>query len=128
MVWRVNIRFLNAYILAEDFKKLSGWYEKTFELDRGLTVEEDYLSMELRKNGKFVIAFADSKEMGITPYYDRQNTVIAQLAVSNVKECLERVSQCGGKALFGPSFDETGKFYYGGFSDIEGNQIWVVQE
>ena len=119
---------MNAYILAENFQELAEWYSKTFELDKGLEVSEDYHSSELTKNGKFVIAFADTKEMGVKPLTPRNNTVVAQFAVSDAKECLERVAANGGKVLFGPSYDETGKFYYGGFADIEGNQIWIVQE
>jgi predicted enzyme related to lactoylglutathione lyase len=123
----MSIRLLNAYILAENFDKLVSWYIDTFSLEKGLTSEEDYHSTELTKNGKFVIAFAEANEMGVKPAIPRNNTVVVQFVVSDVAECLEGVKNGGGKVLFGPSFDKTGGFYYGGFSDIEGNQIWIVQ-
>jgi len=123
----MNIQLLNAYLLADDIKKLTAWYEKTFDLVRGLEVEEDYNSIELLYDSKFVIALTSAEQMGVMPHKLRQNTVIAQFVVSDVTECLERVRMHGGKVLFGPSFDETGNFHYGGFADIEGNHMWIVQ-
>lgn len=52
----------------------------------------------------------------------------AKLAASNGKTFeLERVRNCGGKVLFGPSYDEGGRLHYGGSYNIEGNQLCFIQ-
>jgi predicted enzyme related to lactoylglutathione lyase len=123
----MEISLLNAVILAQDYNNLVEWYKKTFALDIGTSVNEEYHYTELRKSGKFVIAIGDAKEMGVTPSEPRNNTLIAQFTVSDITIAFEKIRESGGKILFGPSYDEKWKFHYGGFNDIEGNQIWIVQ-
>ena len=123
----MDISLLNAVILAHDYNKLVEWYKKTFDLEIGTSVKDEYHYTELRKSDKFVIAIGDAKEMGVTPSEPRNNTMIAQLSVSDITSAFEEIRKNGGKILFGPSYDEKWKFHYGGFDDIEGNQLWVVQ-
>lgn len=124
----MRIRLLNAILLASDYEKLLSWYKQTFNLEIGFSVSDEYHFTELTNDSKFVIAISDAVEMGVTPHAARNNTAIPQLAVSDVADVLEKVSSNGGKVLFGPSYDDKWKLYYGGFSDIEGNQIWVTEE
>jgi predicted enzyme related to lactoylglutathione lyase len=124
----MRIRLLNTVLLASDFEKLLSWYKQTFELQIGHSVSGEYHYAELNKDSNFVIAIADAKEMGANPDAVKNNTAIPQLAVSDVSAGLESAANNGGKVLFGPSYDEKGKFYYGGFKDIEDNQIWIVED
>jgi predicted enzyme related to lactoylglutathione lyase len=124
----VETNFLNTVILAGDYDAVVEWYVNTFDLDIGTTVDEDYHYTELTRNGKLVIAIADAKEMGVIPSQPRNNSLIVQLSLSNIKEAFQRIMDNGGTILFGPSLDEKWEFYYGGFYDIEGNQIWVIED
>jgi len=119
--------FLNAVILAADYENLVEWYQNTFELDIGTNVDEDYHYTELTRAGKLVISIADAREMGVIPSEPRNNSLIIQLSLSNINEAFERIKNNGGKILFGPSFDKKWGFYYGGFNDIEGNQVWAIE-
>jgi len=38
------------------------------------------------------------------------------------------VKDKGVKILFGLNYEEKQKFHYGAVTDIEGNQIWIVEE
>lgn len=124
----MDIKFLNAVILASDYDKLIAWYKITFDLDTGTAVNEGYHYTELTRSGKLVIAIADTKEMGVTPTEPRNNSLIVQLSLSDIDEAFEKIENNGGKILFGPLYDENWNFYYGGFRDIEGNQIWVIED
>lgn len=124
----MRVRLLNTVLLASDFEKLVNWYKKTLGLEIGHSVSDDYHYAELTRESEFVIAVADAKEMGVNPDTTRNNTAIPQLAVSDVNAVLNNVAVNGGKILFGPSYDEKGKFHYGGFKDTEGNQIWVAED
>lgn len=124
----MKIKLLNVVLLASDYEKLISWYMQTFELQIGHSVSDEYHYTELTKDSKFVIAIADAKEMGVNPDIVKNNTAIPQLAVSDVSALLKSAENNSGKILFGPAYDEIGKFYYGGFKDIEGNQIWIIED
>ena len=66
--------------------------------------------------------------MGVKPPTPRNNTVIVQLSVSDISKLFAKVKETGGKILFGPSVDKKEGYLYGGIADIEGNQIWIVEE
>jgi predicted enzyme related to lactoylglutathione lyase len=124
----MKIRLLNAVLLAADIDKLTDWYCSTFELSLSPVNEDNYRYNELSCDGLFVISISDAKQWNVIPSKPRNNTAIIQLTVSSVNECLERVTANGGKVLFGPAHDEVYDFNYGGFADIEGNHIWIVEE
>jgi len=117
---------INAVVLAEDYDKLVAWYIKTFSLDIAQKVEKGYYYTELAQDGYMILGIAKTKEMGVTPTRPKNNSVIIQLKVSNIRELFARVKN-SGKVLFGPSKDKDGGFRYGGIADPEGNQIWVVE-
>ena len=56
------------------------------------------------------------------------NTVILQICTNDLKSLFKKIKNNGGSVLFGPSYDEVDKYWYGSFTDIEGNEIWVVDE
>ncbi len=51
---------------------------------------------------------------------------LLQVEVQDVRAFLAHVEKAGGAVKFGPSQDAEAGFWYGGFTDPEGNVIWVV--
>ena len=115
-------------VLAEDFKAMVDWYRDVlgFEID-GL-FEEDYRYCNLRNENGIRLGIGDAKEAGVEPEDRRNNTVVLQFQVRDVRGFLEYVSGKGGTVTLGPAFDEKGGFWYGRFTDREGNPFWVVDE
>ncbi len=124
----MNISLLNPVVLAENYEKLIDWYVKTFDLKIQSQTQEGESYTELEHSGKLVVGIAKADEMGIKPTVPRNNTVIIQLAVSDINSLFDTVRKSGGRILFGPSLDEKGGYVYGGCVDIEGNQIWIVEK
>lgn len=124
----MNINLLYPMILAENYEELIEWYIKTFDLTIKDKIEEGDEYTELEQAGKLIVGIAKANEMGVKPSTPRNNTVIIQFSVVDINKFFDRVRETGGKVLFGPSLDEKGGYLYGGFADIEGNQIWVVEK
>ena len=66
-------------------------------------------------------------QMHHEPNKIKNNSVIMQISVSNIYELFDKVKKYNGKILNGPSMDKNYGFLFGGFEDIEGNQIWVIE-
>jgi predicted enzyme related to lactoylglutathione lyase len=115
-------------ILADDYEGLVNWYKEAMPLEVGDVVSEGYHYTTFRNSGKEIVGIADAREMGVEPPEKKANTVICQIAVSNIRELFARVQEQGGRILFGPKLDEAGGDWYGGFLDIEDNQIWVTED
>lgn len=124
----MKINSLHPMILAENYEELVEWYIKTFDLSTKYKAEEGENYTGLEQSGKLVVGIAIAHEMGVKPTSPRNNTVIIQLSVSDINKLFARVKKMGGKILFGPSLDEKEGYLYGGLADIEGNQIWIVED
>ena len=123
----MKLRLLNAVILAQDYEKVRDWWIEVVGLELKQEWSKEYHYAELAKDGKFVVGIASAKEMGAEPMTPRQNGVVPQLQVEDCRAFLEQVKARGGDVPFGPSFDKVEKFWFGGFSDAEGNPVWVVE-
>ncbi|KAA3656005.1 MAG: hypothetical protein DWQ04_32375 [Chloroflexi bacterium] len=117
-----------SVIFAEDFQAMKAWYQDVLGFKVTLLAEEDYHYVNLENDEGVRIGIADAKEMGITPQDRSNNTVVLQFEVSDVKIFFAYLQEKGGSVTFGPSFDEKGGFWFGGFHDLEGNPFWVVDE
>jgi len=124
----MKMRLINGVILAEDYPRLVKWYEDTFKLERKIYEEEEYHYSEMMKGKNMIFGIADASENGITPVSPRKNTVVIQIGVEDIRFLFEQVKINGGKILFGPTKDQENNFYYGGIADIEGNEIWIIEE
>ena len=124
----MNLNLLYPVILAEDYEKLVDWYISTFDLriKHKFEGKENYTVLE--HSGQAVVGIAIAREMGVKPTTPRNNTAIIQFSVSDINRFFAGVRETGGKILFGPFIDEEEEYQYGGLLDIEGNQIWVVEE
>jgi predicted enzyme related to lactoylglutathione lyase len=124
----MEIRARESVIMAEDVKKLSAWYRDMFAFKEVLVEEEEYHYRHLRNDASLEIGIADAKQMGVQPGDRKNNTVVLQIEVDDVKALFDYLEAKGGAVTFGPSFDKRGQFWFGGFSDPEGNPIWVVDK
>ena len=116
-----------SVILAEDFYAMVEWYKNILSFKSSLLVDDEYRYCSLKNKQGIEIGIADSKQMGIKNPNRKNNTVVLQFGVNSVKDFFIYLQKKGETITFGPSFDKSGKFWYGGFNDLEGNPIWVVE-
>ncbi len=115
-------------ILAEDFDAIVAWYVNILGFQIVKTFNDGYRYCNLETESGIRIGIAPAAEIGVVPRDRASNTVLIQIEVRDVRLLFEQLREAGGDITFGPFFDESGKFWYGGFSDLEGNPIWVVDE
>ena len=115
-------------IMAENWNAMVEWYERVLGFKQTYRVEDEYHYCNLETESGVKIGIADAQEMNVTIRQRSSNTVLLQFDVPDVKEFFEHIKTNGGTAVFGPSFDEVGKFWFGGIEDLEGNPIWIVDE
>ncbi|MFP6574016.1 MAG: VOC family protein [Pirellulaceae bacterium] len=124
----IEIRPREMVILATDFDALVAWYRDGLGFAVTDLFEDDYHYCTLKTPSGITIGIADAKEMGVVPVDRSKNTVILQFEVDDLAEFFAHLEQVGGAITFGPSFDKNGEFWFGGFSDPEGNPCWVVDK
>ena len=117
-----------SVILADDFQALVYWYQQVLGFKATQLFEGDYHYCNLENENGIRLGITSAKEMGVNPNDRKNNTVVLQFQVADVKGFLEHVGDNGGKITFGPSLDKKDNFWYGGFSDLEGNPFWIVDE
>jgi predicted enzyme related to lactoylglutathione lyase len=115
-------------ILADDFDAVVSWYINALGFRVIKTFTEGYRYCNLETESGIRIGIAPATDVGVVPGDRANNTVLLQIEVPDVKHFFERLTKSGGVVTFGPSFDKSGKFWFGGVADIEGNPIWVVDE
>jgi len=123
----MRLQLMNAVVQAEDYEGLKNWYMQALDLELSEEWTEKFHYAELVRDGRLVFGIADAREMGIEPGDRKRATVMPQLNVDDVKAFLAQVKERGGTVPFGPSYDEDLDLWFGGFADIEGNPVWVVQ-
>ncbi len=121
----MDARHLCTVVLADNYKKLVAWYQKTLQMKKKLVVTEGFDWTELARPG-LRIGITPAKQMGKKLPKKRANAVLLHLVTRDVRGLLKRVKKCGGQIPFGPTYDEKGKYWYGAFHDIEGNDVWVI--
>lgn len=125
---KVRLKPREVVILAEDFDAMVAWYVKALGFQIVKTFNDGYRYCNLETESGIRIGIAPAEEMGVTLGARANNPVLLQFGVPDVRLFFEELQRAGGSITFGPSFDESGKFWYGGVSDLEGNPIWVVGE
>ena len=71
---------------------------------------------------------ADAQEMGVVPGDRRNNTVVLQFEVDDVRELFAHLKQTGASITNEPTFNKQDGFWFGAFADPEGNPYWVVDQ
>lgn len=122
----MEVKPRESVILAENFKAMIEWYQNVLNFKIKQMFEDDYHYCYLENSNGICIGIADAKEMGVTPNDRKNNTVLLQFQVADVKEFFSYLQKHNSTITLGPSLDEKDKFWYGGFEDLEGNPFWVV--
>ncbi len=115
-------------ILADDYDAMVKFYTDVLGFRIAKTFSDGYQYCNLETETGIRIGIAPAAEVGVTPRDRTSNTVLLQVGVPDVPLFFQQLQRAGATVIFGPSFDETGKFWFGGIADLEGNPIWVVDE
>ena len=59
---------------------------------------------------------------------NRSIPVVLQFEVDDIGNFFGLLQEAGATVTKGPSFDKKAGFWFGGFSDPEGNPCWVVDK
>jgi len=124
----INIRPRELVILADDFTKLYTWYRDSLGFNVTKLFEDDFHYCNLETDSGIKIGIASAKEMDMVPGKRANNTVVLQIEVDDLQELYAHLKENGITDLYGPFFDKKNGFWFGGFSDIEGNPCWVVDK
>lgn len=115
-------------ILADDYEKLVNWYREAMPFEIADVISEGYHYTTFKNSENRVLGIADAREMGVEPRERKANTVVYQIIVSDIHALFSTVEERGARILFGPKVDSGSDCWYGGFLDIEGNQVWVTED
>ncbi len=124
----VEIQPRETVILASDFAPLVAWYRDVLGFREVRRFEDGYHYANLENGAGIRLGIASAQELGVVPTDRSQNSVVVQFQVDNRAEFFAHLSESGGTVTAGPSFDPKLKFWFGGFSDPEGNPFWVVDK
>ena len=120
-------------IVAKNYQSLIDWYINNLNF-KIINNFPDIKYCYLETDSGIKIGIADMEELikstpANKPLSKRvMNTVILQICTNDLQSLFKKIKNNGGSVLFGPSYDEGDKFWFGSFTDIEGNEIWVVDE
>jgi predicted enzyme related to lactoylglutathione lyase len=121
-----EIRPREPVVLAADFEALVAWYRDVLGFTVVNLFDEGYHYCNLETPTGIELGIGSAEEAGVEPTDRAGNTVVLQFEVDDVRAFLAHVEEKGGSVTNGPSFDEKGGFWFGGFADPEGNPFWVV--
>jgi len=124
----MEIRPRETVILAADFPSLVAWYRDVLGFKVVRLFEDGYHYAYMETASGIKIGIASAEEMGVVPLDRSKNTVILQVEVDDVQHFFAHLEEAGGVVTFGPSLDDKGEFWFGGFEDLEGNPCWVVDK
>ena len=115
-------------VVAKNYQSLIDWYVDNLNF-KIVYNNLDIKYCSLATDSGIKIGIADMESLGNENYSKRiQNTVILQIATNDLEILFKKVKNNGGSILFGPLYDEGDKYWYGSVTDIEGNEIWVIDE
>ncbi len=121
-----DLRPRESVILAADFAALVAWYRDVLGFAVIRKFEDGYHYCNLETASGIRIGIGVAEEMGVAPDDRSRNTVILQFEVDDVAALFDHLAGNGGTVLFGPTFSEADRFWFGAFADPEGNPCWVV--
>jgi len=124
----VRISPRETVILADDFDAMVAWYVEVLGFKVVKRFDDGYRYANLETESGIRVGLAPAAEVGVVPRDRANSSVLLQIQVADAQRFFERLEEGGSTTMFGPSFDKTGQFWYGGFVDLEGNPIWVVDE
>jgi uncharacterized glyoxalase superfamily protein PhnB len=123
-----TIRPRESVLLAEDFDKLVAWYRDALGFQLTSIFEDGFHFANLATETGIRIGIGSAKEMGVEPGNRANATVLLQLETDDVRAFLKHVEESAGAASMPASYDKGDDFWFGGFTDPEGNPWWVVDK
>ena len=115
-------------IVAKNYQLLIDWYINNLNF-KIVYYNLNIKYCSLKTDSDIEIEIADMDRLENENYSKRiQNTVILQIATNDLEILFKKIKNNGGSILFGPSYDEGDKYWYGSVADSEGNEIWVIDE
>ena len=122
----MEIRPREIVILADDFDLLVAWYRDVLGFEVVRFFNDAFQFANLETSTGIRLGIGSAAEAGVVPGDRQHNTVVLQIEVDDVGGLLDHLEQNGATITGGPSFDKQLKFWFGSFSDPEGNPVWVV--
>ena len=124
----IEIRPRETVILAANFSLLVKWYQEVLGFRVTQIFEDDYHYCNLETQSEIKIGITDAKEMGVVLRDRACNSVVLQFEVDDIQEFFQFLEKSGATITGGPSFDNNDQFWFGSFTDPEGNPYWVVDK
>ena len=124
----IDIRARETVILAAGFSELVAWYRDVLGFSVVNLFEDGFHYCNLETPSGIKIGIADAQEMGVVPGDRRNNTVVLQFEVDDVRELFAHLKQTGASITNEPTFNKQDGFWFGAFADPEGNPYWVVDQ
>ena len=124
----IEIRPRETVILAANFSLLVKWYQEVLGFRITQIFEDDYHYCNLETQSRIKIGISDAKEMGVVLRAREHNSVVLQFEVDDIQEFFQFLKKNGATITGGPSFDNNDQFWFGSFTDPEGNPYWVVDK
>ena len=124
----IEIRPRETVILASNFPALVAWYRDILGFAVVQLFEDDFHYCNLHLPSGINIGIADANEMGIAPVDRTNNSVVLQFEVDDVQAFFAYLEQEGATITGGPSLNKQDNYWFGSFSDPEGNPFWVVDK
>ena len=121
-----KIRPRETVILASDFQSMVAWYRDVLGFKITQLFEDDMHYCNLEHDTGIKIGIGDAGEAGVVPINRAANTVVLQFEVDDLRGFFGHLETMGATITAGPSFDTNDQFWFGSFTDPEGNPIWVV--
>ena len=122
------IRPRESIVLAENFDELVAWYRDALGFQVTSLFEDGFHFANLATGTGIKIGIGSVKEMNIEPQDRARATVLLQLETDDVRAFLKHVEESGGKANMAATHNPKDDFWFGGFTDPEGNPWWVVDK
>ena len=124
----IDVRARETVILAAGFSELVAWYRDVLGFSVVNLFEDGFHYCNLETPSGIKIGIADAQEMGVVPGDRRNNTVVLQFEVDDVRELFTHLKQTGASITNEPTFNKQDGFWFGAFADPEGNPYWVVDK
>ncbi len=124
----IEIRPRETVILATNFSTLIDWYRDVLGFKIIQLFDDDFHYCHLETGSGIKIGIADAEEMGVEPVDRTGNTIVLQFEVDDLQKFFAYLKEMGASITGGPSYDEKDRFWFGSFSDPEGNPFWAVDK
>ena len=124
----IEIRPRETVILAANFSDLVDWYQDVLGFRVVQLFQNGIHYCNLETDTGIKVGIGDAAEAGVAPGKRAANTVLLQFEVDDLRAFFTFLGENGATITGGPSLDAGDGFWFGSFSDPEGNPFWVVDK